>query len=426
MLGEFWQSIKVLLENRVVRNISLATIGTAVSHGILVAVLPLLTRIYEPSDFALLAIYTSLIGLLAVVACGRFDIAIPLPESESDGLSLLILSLLIAAIFSLLLSLIYWVWGESLLSVFSLTEFQPFAWLVPLGIFLAACNLCLEYWFARTKQFGFLAKTKIARAASGAGSQVGIGLISRWPAGLIVGQMVFSGVGAFVQGIRLWLSHGAAIQQQSVTTLKRVAREYSRFPLMSGPEAIFNKIGVHVPVLIIAAMAVGPEAGFLMLAMRILSVPVSLLGVSVQQVYLSEAPQAYREGRLQIFTQRVQINLAKAGAPPLIVLGLLAPLIMETIFGPGWERAGWIILWLTPSYVVQFIVSPISVALHVVDKIAYASVLQLVGSILRVGAVALAVIWYPHFLVEFYAISGLLFYALYYLVVTHALRGEQS
>ena len=69
MLGEFWQSIKILLENRVVRNISLATIGTAVSQGILVAVLPLLTRLYEPSDFALLAIYTSLIGLFVVVAC---------------------------------------------------------------------------------------------------------------------------------------------------------------------------------------------------------------------------------------------------------------------------------------------------------------------------------------------------------------------
>lgn len=426
MLAEFWQSIKVLLENRVVRNISLATIGTAVSQGILVAVLPLLTRLYEPSDFALLAIYTSLIGLFVVVACGRFDLAIPLPESESDGLSLLILSLLIAAVFSLVLALIYWVWGESLLTTFSLAEFQPYAWLVPLGIFLAACNLCLEYWFARAKQFGFLAKTKIARAAAGAGSQVGIGFVSRWPAGLIIGQMVFSGVGALVQGTRLWLSHGAAIQQQSIAKLKRVAREYSRFPLMSGPEAIFNKIGVHLPVLIIAAIAVGPEAGFLMLAMRILSVPVSLLGVSVQQVYLSEAPQAYREGRLQSFTQRVQINLAKVGALPLIVLGLLAPLVIETIFGTGWERAGWIILWLTPSYVVQFIVSPISVALHVVEKTAYAAILQLVGSILRVGAVGLAVIWYPHYLVEFYAISGLLFYVLYYLVVTHALRGEQS
>ena len=76
------------------------------------AVLPLLTRLYEPSDFALLAIYTSLIGLFVVVACGRFDLAIPLPESESDGLSLLILSLVIAAVFSFVLALIYWIWGR--------------------------------------------------------------------------------------------------------------------------------------------------------------------------------------------------------------------------------------------------------------------------------------------------------------------------
>lgn len=424
MLSALWRSIKVLLDNRVVRNISLATIGTAISQGVLVAVLPLLTRIYDPSDFAILAIYTSLIGLFVVVACGRFDLAIPLPENESDGLSLLTLSLIVAAFFSSVLGLAYWVAGEYLLGLFSLTEFQPYAWLVPLGVFLAACNLCLEYWFARTKQFGFLAKTKIARAVSGAGSQLGIGYISRWPAGLIVGQVVFSGVGALIQGVRLWLSYRDALRQQSIADLKRLAREYSRFPLLSGPEAIFNKVGVHVPVLIIAAL--GPEAGFLMLAMRILSVPVSLLGLSVQQVYLSEAPQKFRENNLQSFTRKIQANLAKVGVLPLLTLGLLAPLLAESIFGAGWERAGWIILWLTPAYILQFIVSPISVALHVVNRTAYASMLQGVGTILRVGAVGVAGIWYPAYLVEFYAISGVVFYALYYLVVSYALSGAKS
>ncbi len=426
MLTALWQSIKVLLDNRVVRNISLATLGTAISQGVLVAILPLLTRIYDPSDFAILAIYTSLIGLFVVVACGRFDLAIPLPESESDGLSLLILSLIIAAFFSSVLGLAYWVAGEYLLDFFSLTEFQPYAWLVPLGVFLAACNLCLEYWFARTKRFGFLATTKIARAVSGAGAQLGIGYISRWPAGLIVGQVVFSGVGALIQGVRLWLRYRAALRQQSIADLKRLAREYSRFPLLSGPEAIFNKVGVHVPVLIIAALALGPEAGFLMLAMRILSVPVSLLGVSVQQVYLSEAPQQFREKNLQSFTRKIQANLAKVGVLPLLTLGLLAPLLMESIFGAGWERAGWIILWLTPAYILQFVVSPISVALHVVNRTAYASMLQGFGSILRVGAVGVAGIWYPNYLVEFYAISGVVFYALYYLVVSYALSDAKS
>ena len=426
MLTALWQSIKVLLDNRVVRNISLATLGTAISQGVLVAVLPLLTRIYDPSDFAILAIYTSLIGLFVVVACGRFDLAIPLPESQSDGLGLLILSLIVAAVFSSVLGLLYWVSGEYWLDLFSLTEFQPYAWLVPLGVFLAACNLCLEYWFARTKQFGFLAKTKIARAISGAGSQLGIGYISRWPAGLIVGQVVFSGAGALIQGVRLWLSYRAALRRQSLADLKRLAREYSRFPLLSGPEAIFNKVGVHVPVLVIAALALGPEAGFLMLAMRILSVPVSLLGLSVQQVYLSEAPQKFRENQLQSFTHKIQATLAKVGVLPLLTLGLLAPLLTESIFGAGWERAGWIILWLTPAYILQFIVSPISVALHVVNRTAYASMLQGFGSILRVGAVGVAGIWYPDYLVEFYAISGVVFYALYYLVVSYALSGAKS
>lgn len=415
------EKLRNLLANRVVKNISLASFGTLVSQGLFIAALPVLTRLYAPSDFALLAIYTSLIGLFVVIACGRFDIAIPLPETDFDGALLLLISLVFAALFSLVLFFIYLFFGPDLLEIFSLSEFSPYVWLVPLGVFFAASNSCLEYWFARVKRFGFMAKTKVARATMATGSQVGIGHTTQWPGGLIAGQIVFAASGAVIQFTRFLLDSHKMLRLFSIDKLRRVAGDYMRFPLLSGPEAVFNKIGVHVPVLIIAG-AEGPEAGFLMIAMRILAVPISLLGVSVQQVYLSEAPEKYREGTLRQFTLQLQLALFRVGALPLLLLGALAPLLAVPVFGPGWEGVGLVILWLTPSYFLQFIVSPISVVLHVVNKTGYAALLQFWGALVRAGSVIFAGVFYPEYAVEIYAVSGVVFYLSYLVVVDRSLH----
>jgi O-antigen/teichoic acid export membrane protein len=421
MLGEFWQSIKVLLENRVVRNISLATIGTAVSQGILVAVLPLLTRLYEPSDFALLAIYTSMMGLLVVIASGRYNLAISLPKDDADGLSLLIISLIVASAYTALLTLLYWFFGRELLSFFSLMVFTSYSWLVPLGVFFAAYNMSLEYWFARTKQFQFLAKTRIFRAVVAVTFQIIIGALAGWPAGLILGQLAFVATGTVIQISALVSNRSHSVSRYSVADLKRLMAKYSRFPLMSAPEATFNNIGVHVPILIIAAAA-GPEAGFLMIAMRILAVPISLLGVSVQQVYLSEAPQKHRAGNLRGFTLKLQLALFRLGLLPLVIVGGLAPFLAESVFGAGWGPVGLVVLWMTPSYILQFIVSPVSVVLHITNNTGYAALLQLWGAILRVGSVACAAVLWPAYMIEVYAVSGFLFYSSYAIAVSRTLK----
>lgn len=421
MLSQFWRSMKVLLENRVVRNISLATIGTAVSQGVLVAVLPLLTRLYDPTEFTLLAIYTSIMGLFVVIAAGRYNLAISLPNVDAEGLSLLLISLIVASAYSALLALLCWLFGQELLSIFSLTIFSPFLWIVPLGVFFGAYNMSLEYWFARNRKFQFLAKTRIFRALVAVASQILIGIFAGWPAGLILGQLAFVATGAIIQVFELASNRSHHFIRHPAVDLKRLASKYSRFPLMSAPEAILNNVGVHVPVLIVAAAA-GPEAGFLIIAMRILAVPISLLGVSVQQVYLSEAPQKHRDGNLRGFTLKLQLALFRLGLLPLVVVGGLAPFLAESVFGTGWGPLGLIVLWMTPSYILQFIVSPVSVVLHVTNNTGYAALLQLWGAILRVGSVTCAAVLWPAYMVEVYAVSGFLFYSSYAIAVSRTLK----
>ena len=54
--------------------------GTAFAQAIAVLALPLLTRLYTPDDFSVLAVYAALLGIISVVACLRLEIAIPMPN----------------------------------------------------------------------------------------------------------------------------------------------------------------------------------------------------------------------------------------------------------------------------------------------------------------------------------------------------------
>jgi O-antigen/teichoic acid export membrane protein len=175
--------------------------------------------------------------------------------------------------------------------------------------------------------------------------------------------------------------------------------------------------------LIIAAFAVGPEAGFLMLAMRVMGLPKGLVGTSVAQVYLAEASERHIKGDLGRFTRKMMWTLLKSGAPPLIIAATICPFLFPVLFGEEWARAGVMVVWLTPMFILQFVVSPVSTALHILGKLNTAMLVQMVGGVFRVTAVVLAAQFYPAILVETFAISSAIFYLAVIPLLYFILRG---
>ena len=239
--------------------------------------------------------------------------------------------------------------------------------------------------------------------------------------------MVYSGLGVVGLVRSLMRYDRAAATGISRATLAEAASRYRKFPLYSVPEALFNTAGLELAILIIAATAAGPEAGFMMLAMRVMGLPLGLVGTSVGQVYLTEASQKWRDGELAAFTRRMMWNLFKAGTPPLVLAAVACPLLFPLVFGAEWARAGIIVVWLTPMFILQFVASPVSMVLHVIGEMAVAMWLQVAGGVFRVGAVLIAAQLAPAMLTETFAISGAVFYSLMVaLVYVNIRRMERS
>jgi len=395
------------------RNVGVLTGGTAFAQGLAVLALPLLTRLYSPEDFGLLAVYVAIIGIASVVSCLRYNIAIPLPEDDTDGMALLAIALIAATTVSLLLAVPVVLVPAKTSALLGQPGLAPYLWMVPLGVFLASVYNALQYWASRKKRFALVTRTRISRAVGGIGTQAAMGATAASPFGLIFGHMLYGGLGVLGLARDLWKRDRQVLSGLTGQRIIAQSAAYRRFPLWSVPEALFNTAGVQVPVILIAAAAAGPEAGFLMLAMRVMGLPMGLVGSSVSQVFVAEAPSRLRDGTLAEFTRFTMWTLFRTGAPLLMAVGVVSPLLFPLVFGAEWARAGWLVAWMTPWFVLQFVASPVSMVLHVTGRVALAMGLQAFGLILRVGPVVAIAGVSPSGLSEMYAISGAVFYGIY-------------
>lgn len=78
------------------RNVLTLMTGTTISQALPIAVAPILTRIYSPEDFGLFAFYFAIVSILAVLATGRYELAIALPKKRDDAYQIVILSSIIS------------------------------------------------------------------------------------------------------------------------------------------------------------------------------------------------------------------------------------------------------------------------------------------------------------------------------------------
>jgi len=414
--------MSALLRDRFVRNIGVLTGGTALAQGIVVLSMPILTRLYTPEQFALLAVYMAVLSLVTVVSCLRYNIAISLPESDEDGAALVVLSVAAAFAVSVLLGVMAIALPSQTSALLGQPGFRPYLWLVPLGVLLSSVYTALQYWTSRKHRFRQITQTRVTRAVAGSGVQISGGILHSSPFGLLFGHLVYNSMGIAGLALSMFRKDGRAFSGVRLATIRRMASDYRRFPIYSVPESLLNTAGIQIPILILASALAGPEAGYLMLAMRVLGLPMGLIGNSVAQVYLAEAGAKLRAGDLGRFTRGAMLSLAKVGAPPLIAVGVTSPFLFPIVFGPEWQPAGWMLAWMTPWFLLQFVSSPISMLLHVTGHQRTAVALQAAGCILRIGAVLAATQVHSDLAVAAYFLSSTVFYGLYIgvlLVVSH-------
>ena len=405
-----------------VQDIAKLSFGTLAGRLISVAILPLLTRLYSPADFAVLATYLAILATVAVAACLRFDVAVPLADDDEDAANLLALALVaLATVTSCILIVVLLIPGQ-ITTWLGNTEIRPYLMLVPLGIGLAGTYSVFQNWTTRVRRFGHIARTRITQSVLGAVTNLSLGWVGIAPFGLLLGNALGIGAGGVGLAGTALRKEGDLLRRISLRRMRDSFRRYRRYPIFSTPDSFLNIAGQQVPILLIAAHA-GTEAGFLLLAVQLMSAPMALLGSSISQVYVSRAPEALREGRLAELTLSIMKRLALMSIGPLALVGALAPAVIPLVFGSEWERTGVIIVWMVPSIALQFIASPVSMVMLVTERQRQLLLVRTLSVLSRVGAVGFAAIRFDgRMMVESFAIANAVVYAIMGLLFVNAAR----
>lgn len=349
----------------------LASVGTlvfatAIGQVLVLSITPLLTRLYTPSDFGVMAVFVAITSMILVVSSGRYEFSIPLPVLERDARLLLFGSLLINFVFFLTCFLIVALFSSGISTLVGIDSFSSFAWLIPLTVLFSGAYKAYNYLSVRQQNYQRIAKTKVIQSFSSVVVQVFGGLISQGPSGLLIGQMLGQAAGTF-QLAKSTSVYDYAISKVRYLRLLLLLKRYRRFPLYDAPAAFIDTLSTQLPNLVLATLFGPVVAGSYMLAERALSMPANLVGQAFGQVLFGTVNAQKSEGKFYSTTLRAVMLLGGLAVFPTIIFFFYASPIFSVVFGDTWTLAGDYASWMIVGVAFQFVYSPLSMTLLATD-----------------------------------------------------------
>lgn len=384
MIAHVKEGLRHLLpKHAFAHGVSVLVGGTAGAQILMVLFAPLLTRLYSPEDFGLVAVYAGLLAFIIATSSFCYEFAIPLPEKDEEAAHVVALCLSIVVCTTLLSVLVVLFFGDVIADMLGVPMLAGYFWLLPIGVLLGSAYNVFNYWSVRTKSFTRIAKTKLRQAL--ATLTIQISAFKLGGVALLFGQVAGQSVGT------LSLARSAivtpAFKQIQWSGMKVVANRYRRFPIYSTWSVFANTAGLQLPPLMFAALFSPAAAGLYVLANRILSLPMSLVGNAISQVFFSNATEAYRNGQIGPLVARLHTKLAHIGLPPAFVLFLLGPDLFALVFGESWRQAGEFARWMAPWLYFSFVSSPLVTLFAVSEQQKKLLVFQIILLISRVSAI---------------------------------------
>ncbi|MGI6407481.1 MAG: lipopolysaccharide biosynthesis protein [Thiopseudomonas sp.] len=354
----------------VFRGMITLAMGAGLARIVGLASIPVLTRLYSPEDYGVLAIYTSIVAVLVPILTLRYVTAIPLPKTDAMAFNLFMLCAKLILVGTLLISLVLGFFGETVLGWFSMQEFAHLWWLIAIGVMGTATYELFSLWATRKKDYKVIAKTQFTQSLTGNAVKIGLGLLSLKPLGLVIGQLVAQsgGVGGLFKNA--YKDFKKLYPSLSTKKQKIVAKYYQEFPWFRLPSQFLMVLSTQAPILMMSSLYDKGSTGQLSLAMMALAMPIGLIGGAMSKAYYAEVAALGKNNisRIKEVTFSIQKKLFAIGLPITVIVMLLAKPIFSLVFGESWIVAGGFAAALAPFILLQFTSSPLVQALNVVGS----------------------------------------------------------
>ena len=391
------------------KNVTTLAAGTTVAQVITILASPVLSRLFTPEDFALFAAFTSIAGLFAIVATGKYELAIILPDEDRDAAQILFAVILLVGIISIFSPVVLIV----------LSKFSPACNLILSNnllvyfivfVFCSANLEALRYYFVRIKQFKAISYRTILGSLITVFLNVIGGYFLNIPAMFVISTTIAQ-VLCLVLFV-YFIKNNIKFSWFNIKAIKICLFKYRKFPLFTMPGQLLNSFTGSLPILILPALYSQNDIGQFAFVQKIVGIPMTIIGGSVAQVFFQKFAAVKHDGQKKLFLKTffyLFVFITACAIPCVIV----AVPTFNVIFGAKWLFAAKLAQILAPMYIAQFAISNISGAVYIVNgKLKIELGLQILRLVLVAAAFFISFVLHVSFMqsIIFFSIAMIIWY----------------
>lgn len=407
---------KKLCNSNFIKSVAILMSGTIIAQIITILIAPVLTRLYTPDDFGVLAVLMSIVSIISVIVTWRYELAIVLPKKDDEAINLLALSIIITAFMSIVITI-----GILLFRMFfDLSRFNlnstDWLWIIPLSTLLVGLYQSFSYFSTREKQFKRLSVANVSRSISVNGIQLTGGILKYNYFGLLIGYL-FGQIVATVVLITQAFTNIRNISFKTIRyqTILHLFKKYKDFPLFSAPQALINSVSQNILPIYLTTFYGTAAAGLYAVSLKLLQMPVNLVGNAFRQVFYQKASDSInKELDIRPLFLKSTLLLLSLAIIPFILLCLFAPLIFAVFLGDNWFEAGYFARWMSIWLLFVFISRPTVVLFQILRLQKNFLYFESVGTTIRLLILTISSLLYD--VITTIALYSI-FNAIYYLIL---------
>jgi len=341
------------------RNVLTLMTGTIIAQAIPIAITPILTRMYSPDEFGLLALFVSISVLIGSVSSGRYELAIMKPLDDNDAVNIAAAAGIIVAAITVVSLLIIVFFGKELTDIIGNKEIFNWLYFVPITVFLSGWFNILTYLNNRKKLYKDIAIAGVYKSTAMGVTQVSVGFAKLSINGLILGHIV-SFVFGNIKLLNNVFSNYNIRTSISINGIRQMAVKYKKFPKYTMPAGLANATSTQVLNILISGIYNVAILGFYSLVQRVMEAPSSLIGRSIGQVFYEEATvEIAKTGKATKVFKSTLWKLIYISTPIFLIMYFSIEDIFIFAFGDDWAVAGIYARIMIPLFFVRFIVVPL-------------------------------------------------------------------
>lgn len=337
--------------------------GSAAAQLINILSLPMLSRLYTPGDFGLLAVFTSLIAISAVFGTFKYENAIISADENEEAYEIVWLVILISSIISVCCGLMF-IFAHYIVGISGVEDPLFIVASIISGVFFSAIYLALYYYNNKLQNFSIMTKGRIYGALVLAFVSLLYGYLYADYKGLILGTIL----GLLANIVYLLRCGCWKLRVTTVPSYIRLSELFIsriRFPKYLIPSGFLSSLSSQLHIVIFAKFFDPSASGALGLYNKVVGLPSVIIGASIGDVFRSKASLELKENGecYSLLIKTVQL-LFVISLPIALIMLFFSPYLFTFVFGPQWLQAGEFSQILSVNFFLSFIVSPISALIY--------------------------------------------------------------